>query len=63
MAAAAAAAGISESDAQNVSIELDDDDDATVHYDIEFIANGKEYSYNIDATTGAVIDVDESNEE
>jgi len=58
MAAAVAAAGVSESDAQNVSIELDDDDDAVVHYDIEFIAGGKEYDYDIDATTGAVIKVD-----
>lgn len=53
-AAALAHAGVNETDAFELKSELDTDD-ATVHYDVEFKANGMEYDYDIDALTGEVL--------
>ena len=47
-------AGLSEANVFDLDCELDLDD-ATVHYDVDFKANGYEYDYDIDATTGAII--------
>lgn len=47
-------AGIEAADAKNIKCELDRDD-GTVRYEIEFDADGYEYDYEVDATTGKVI--------
>lgn len=47
-------AGLSEANVFDLDCELDLDD-GTVHYDVDFKANGYEYDYDIDATTGAII--------
>ena len=47
-------AGVKSSDAKNVKCELDRDD-GTVHYDVDFDANGYEYDYEINAATGKVL--------
>lgn len=50
---ALAHAGVSAANAKHMEIELDEEDGIMV-YDIEFVAGGIEYSYEIDAATGAV---------
>ncbi|OOB80049.1 MAG: hypothetical protein BEN19_06980 [Epulopiscium sp. Nuni2H_MBin003] len=35
-----------------------DFDDMRFHYDVEFIVEGTEYDYEIDATTGIILDAD-----
>ena len=52
--AALAHAGINQADTTELKAELDTDD-ATVHYEVEFKSAGTEYSYDIDATTGEVL--------
>ena len=47
-------AGFSAGDVTELKAELDLDD-AVVHYDVDFKQGGKEYDYDIDATTGAII--------
>jgi len=47
-------AGVKASEAKNPKCELDRDD-GTVHYDVDFDANGYEYDYEIDAFTGKVL--------
>lgn len=56
-AAALAHAGVNADDAIFVKAELDRDD-GVWKYEIEFIANGNEYEYDIDALTGAVTEYD-----
>ena len=46
--------GFSAGDVTELKAELDLDD-AVVHYDVDFKQGGKEYDYDIDATTGAII--------
>lgn len=53
-AAAVEAAGLSEAEVIFDSAELDRKNDIE-YYDIDFHADGKEYDYDIDALTGAVI--------
>ncbi|MGV3294702.1 PepSY domain-containing protein [Streptococcus pluranimalium] len=48
-------ASLSEKDVQNLIIE-EDFDDATPSYDIEFVKDGTEYSYTIDANTGDILE-------
>lgn len=48
-------AGVSSSAATFTKAKLDRDD-GVYEYEIEFIANGMEYEYNIDATTGDILD-------
>ena len=47
-------AGVSENKAYDMEIELDDED-GTLVYEVEFKSGGMEYSYEINATTGAVL--------
>ncbi|MDO4534086.1 MAG: PepSY domain-containing protein [Coriobacteriia bacterium] len=47
-------AGVNQADATEQQVELDTDD-ATVHYEVEFKSAGTEYSYDIDAATGEVM--------
>ena len=47
-------AGVSESKAYDMEIELDDED-GTLVYEVEFKSGGMEYSYEINAATGAII--------
>lgn len=47
-------AGVKAAEAKNVKCELDRDD-GTLHYDVEFDANGCEYDYEIDAGTGKIL--------
>lgn len=47
-------AGYAAADVTELEAELDQDD-PTVHYDVDFKADGMEYDYDIDATTGAVL--------
>ena len=47
-------AGVKAENAKNAQCELDRDD-GTVHYDVDFEANGYEFDYEIDATTGKVL--------
>lgn len=47
-------AGVKASEAKNVRCEADLDE-STLHYDVEFDANGYEYDYEIDAATGKVL--------
>ena len=47
-------AGVSESKAYDMEIELDDEDGILV-YEIEFKSGGMEYSYEINAATGAIL--------
>ena len=47
-------AGVSESKAYDMEIELDDED-GTLVYEVEFKFGGMEYSYEINAATGAII--------
>lgn len=53
-AAAVEAAGLTESDVTFHSAELDRRN-GIEYYDIDFVADGKEYDYDIDALTGTVI--------
>ena len=53
-AAALAHAGLAAGDVTSLKVELDLND-AVVHYDVEFKSGGKEYDYDIDATSGAVL--------
>ena len=55
--AALSHAGYSESDAVLLKTERDHDD-GTILYEVEFIAGGREYEYDIDAVTGAVLKFD-----
>ena len=47
-------AGVSENEAYDMEIELDDED-GTLVYEVEFKSGGMEYSYEIDATSGAIL--------
>ena len=47
-------AGVSESKAYDMEIELDDED-STLVYEVEFKFGGMEYSYEINAATGAIL--------
>lgn len=47
-------AGVSEGKAYDMEIELDDED-GTLVYEVEFKSGGMEYSYEIDAATGAIL--------
>ena len=47
-------AGVSENEAYDMEIELDDED-GTLVYEVEFKSGGMEYSYEINAATGAVL--------
>ena len=53
--AALAHAGVSEAEAERVSIELDCEHGLMV-YEVEFIASGFEYDYDINAVTGEVVE-------
>ena len=47
-------AGVSENEAYDMEIELDDED-GTLVYEVEFKFGGMEYSYEINAATGAIL--------
>ena len=47
-------AGLSENEAYDMEIELDDED-GTLVYEVEFKFGGMEYSYEINAATGAIL--------
>ena len=47
-------AGVSENEAYDMDIELDDED-GTLVYEVEFKSGGMEYSYEINAATGAIL--------
>ena len=47
-------AGVSEGKAYDMDIELDDED-GTLVYEVEFKSGGMEYSYEINAATGAIL--------
>ena len=47
-------AGVSENTAYDIDVELDDEDGKLV-YEVEFKSGGMEYSYEIDAATGAIL--------
>ena len=47
-------AGLSENQAYDMDIELDDED-GTLVYEVEFKSGGMEYSYEINAATGAIL--------
>ena len=47
-------AGVSETQAYDMDVELDDEDGKLV-YEVEFKSGGMEYSYEIDAATGAIL--------
>ena len=47
-------AGVSENEAYDMEIELDDED-GTLIYEVEFKSGGMEYSYEINAATGAIL--------
>ena len=47
-------AGVSESKAYDMEIELDDED-GTLVYEVEFKSGNMEYSYEINAATGAIL--------
>lgn len=49
------AAGVTEKEVINLQVEQDFDD-ATPSYDIEFVKDGTEYSYTIDANTGDILE-------
>ena len=48
-------AGVSENKAYDMEIELDDED-GTLVYEVEFKSGGMEYSYEINAATGAILE-------
>ncbi len=48
-------AGISKNNARFTKIKMDIDDGILV-YELEFYVNNREYEYNIDANTGAIIE-------
>ena len=47
-------AGVSENEAYDMEIELDDED-GTLVYEVEFKSGGMEYSYEINAASGAIL--------
>ncbi len=47
-------AGVSEGKAYDMGIELDDEDGRLI-YEVEFKSGGREYSYEIDASSGAIL--------
>ena len=47
-------AGLSENKAYDMEIELDDEDGRLI-YEVEFKSGGREYSYEIDAASGAIL--------
>ena len=47
-------AGVSENQAYDMEIELDDED-GTIVYEVEFKSGGMEYSYEINAASGAIL--------
>ena len=47
-------AGVSEGKAYDMDIELDDEDGRLI-YEVEFKSGGREYSYEIDARSGAIL--------
>ncbi len=50
-------AGVSESDAVFVKAEMDRDD-GIITYEIEFLSNGVEYEYEINASSGSILSLD-----
>lgn len=48
-------AGLAAGDVTELKAELDLDD-AVVHYDVDFKAGGMEYNYDVNATTGAIME-------
>ena len=50
-------AGVSENKAYDMEIELDDED-GTLVYEVEFKSGGMEYSYEINAATGAILELE-----
>lgn len=50
-------AGLNSSNVSFIKAKLDNDDGRKV-YDIEFYSNGKKYDYEIDATSGSILDKD-----
>ena len=52
--AALAAAGINRTQASGISVEYDSENGRIV-YEVEFMAGGREYEYDIDAVSGKVI--------
>ena len=48
-------AGITDESAASFSREELDNNNGVVYYDIEFLANGVEYDYDVDAVTGTII--------
>lgn len=55
-------AGLSESQVLRLKVERDVDD-GRVEYSVEFIANGKEYDYEISAKDGKILDIDVEKED
>ena len=55
-------AGVSESSASRVQVELDRDDGRTL-YEVEFHVGRTEYSYEIDAYTGAVLQAEQETDD
>lgn len=51
-------AGVNKADAVIKKAALDNDYDGIPHYDVDFYANDKEYEYDIDPDTGAILKVD-----
>ena len=47
-------AGVAAADCTELKVELDTDD-AVVHYDVDFKAGGMEQDYDIDSTTGDIL--------
>ena len=54
---ALAKVGMKEEDVKFTKQHLDKDDGRTV-YEIEFVVNGMEYEFDIDAATGAILEFD-----
>ena len=48
-------AGVTQADVMGLEVEFDHDDGIMV-YDVEFYAGGSEYEYEIDASTGAIVE-------
>lgn len=53
-------AGVKESEIYDFEIELDRDN-GTLHYDVSFEKDGKDYDYEINAETGKIISVEKPN--
>lgn len=53
-------AGLKESEVYDLEVELDRDN-GTLHYDVSFEKDGKDYDYEINAKTGKIISVEKPN--